>query len=380
MGYYDDTRFNGGFEDFKENKALTGEGKDRRDAGLKFIVDTALSAGLNLTPQTIANLRNAVTLGNRGSNPPATLDEAMPAALRFARAAAPDTPFMFAFNNVPNLETPVLFRNQAGSDRLVLPVPPETFSVQAGNAQEEVTSVLGITYTHAGPVGLAEMSLEGILPFISQSTDHPTFVPEYVRTYGAHTPGDICSKFITAMNAGQPIEFTVSDPKNQTIVMNTKVVTVVDFQWEVRAGHGLDRFYTMTLREWVPQTIYFGGYQPGASFKATLPKAMTLGTIADKAFRPKFATQKDRNRFKEIYELNKVNIEKFAKGVRAGKINPNTNKPWAKNVAKSHRQAVANSYKKKITNSINFVLPSGFSVQLPVGADLKAISKKPGKK
>jgi hypothetical protein len=259
----------------------------------------------------------------------------------------------------------------------VLPVPPETFSVQSGNAQEEVTSVLGITYTHAGPVGLAEMNLEGILPFISQATDHPTYVPGYVKTYGAHTPGKICGMFITAMNAGQPIEFTVSDPKNQTIVMATKVVTVVDFQWEVRAGHGLDRFYTMTLREWVPQTIYFGGYQPGASFKATLPKKMTLGTIADKAFRPKFATQKDRNRFKEIYELNKVAIEKFAKGVRSGKLSPYTNKPWPKTTPKSTRVAAANAYKKKPTNSINFPLPAGFSLQLPIGADLKAISKKP---
>lgn len=246
-----------------------------------------------------------------------------------ARAVAASTqlpPYRFQFQNYEDVLSPVQFYapkwgEDAATGMVVLPVPPETMEITGGNAPEEVISASGISFSHAGPYTPLTFTLEGFFPFFQNMNNKPDYLPEDTLRAGYYQPHGLCTKFIKAMRAGQPIVFTVVQPTNKHKLMDTHVVVVTDFTWSYRAGHGQDRFWSMTLREWFPQRMILTGRKPGKGSQGTtkpprpatpansvyiIKRGDTLSGIADRLLG-------NAGRWREIYQLNKEVIEKAAK-------------------------------------------------------------------
>lgn len=235
-------------------------------------------------------------------------------------------PYRFQFQNYENITSPVQFYSpkwgeDAKTGMVVLPVPPETMEVSGGNAPEEVVSASGITFSHAGPYTPLTFALEGFFPYFADFTNKPDYLPDDTLRRGYYQPHGLCTKFIKAMRAGQPLVFSVVQPTNKQKLMDTHVVVVTDFAWSYRAGHGQDRFWTMTLREWFPQKMIQTGRKPGKGTQGSNkpPRAPvpansvyiikpgdTLSGIADRKMG-------NASRWRELYTLNKDVIEKAAR-------------------------------------------------------------------
>lgn len=236
------------------------------------------------------------------------------------------SPYRFQFQNYLNIETPSKFYSpkwgeSADTGMVVLPVPPETMEVSGGNAPEEVVSASGITFSHAGAYTPLTFTLEGFFPNIIDANNVPDYVPVDSLRRGIYTPRALCSKFTKAMRAGQPIVFNVVQPNNLVNLMDTHTVVITDFSWSFRAGHGQDRFWSMTLREWFPQRMIQTGRKPGkgtqgatkpvrppvpANSVYTIKTGDTLSGISDRLLG-------NAGRWREIYDLNKEVIEKAAR-------------------------------------------------------------------
>jgi hypothetical protein len=235
-------------------------------------------------------------------------------------------PYRFQFQNFENITSPVQFYSpkwgeDAKTGMVVLPVPPETMEVSGGNAPEDVVSASGITFSHAGAYTPLSFSLEGFFPHFTDLSNKPDYMPDDTLRRGYYQPHGLCTKFIKAMRAGQPLVFSVVQPSNKQKLMDTHVVVVTDFTWSYRSGHGQDRFWTMTLREWFPQRMIQTGRKPGkgtqggnrpnrppvpANSVYTVKRNDNLHDIADKLLG-------NAGRWREIYTLNKDVIEKAAR-------------------------------------------------------------------
>ena len=100
------------------------------------------------------------------------------------------------------------------------------------------------------------------------------------------------------------------------------VVVVTDFEWTYKHGHGQDRFFTMTLREWFPQKLLVvgakkrrssnGGKKGGGSSKPLkgtkyiVKQGDCLWKISDKFLG-------DGRLWKKIYALNKIRLNQELK-------------------------------------------------------------------
>lgn len=175
------------------------------------------------------------------------------------------SPFRFQFQNYGKLLRPVRFHAKSketpAHGMVVLPVPPETIEVSGSNAPEEITSAAGIIFSHAGPFAPMTYTFEGIFPFVQDIHNVPTFVPEDTIHAGFYNPPALCAKFTTAMRAGQPVRFNILRPGSAEKLMTERVVVITDFSWSFKMGHGKDRFFTMTLREWFPQHLVMAGHK-----------------------------------------------------------------------------------------------------------------------
>lgn len=326
IGYWSDPRFNDSID--SEDNSQT----DDASTIISAILSNASSSNIqqqNDAADALARratmpvpLRNGALLKAQQASFDIPSDPS-PIQIRPAGISDTEIPFVFAFQQYSSIDTPVQWYssekkmiNDAVNGRVILPVTPENFTVQSSNEQVDVVSITGINYTHAGPVGLAEVDIEGFFPWFD-SLNFPSYVHPYVNRYGFFDPLTLSTMFTKAMNSGQPIFFTVSDPRSNAAVQPSMVVTVTNFQWEMRHGYGKDRFVTITLREWVPQLIWSGGFGPtayttitvGHKFKKkTVPRA--LGKIADLVYgvtNPKTAD------WSKIYSLNRAKIDKLIK-------------------------------------------------------------------
>lgn len=170
--------------------------------------------------------------------------------------------FRVSFQNYQNYIFPVPFFGSSRNEnrktgRVILPVAPETISVNGSNSPEEVQALAGVIYSHAGPLTPLTFDMEGFFPDLRVSGGKirlPNYVDIGLKNYGYYSPEVLTSKFITAMRAGQPIVMNIVMPNGPALLKNYTVV-VTDFSWEYRAGHGMTRFYTMSLREWFPQKL-----------------------------------------------------------------------------------------------------------------------------
>lgn len=246
--------------------------------------------------------------------------------MRAAQKRGQMPPYRFQFRNYNNILSPVQFYSpkwgeNADTGMVVLPVPPETMEVAGGNAPEDVISASGITFSHAGPYTPLTFSLEGFFPHFSDLSAKPDYMPDDTLRRGYYQPHGLCTKFIKAMRAGQPVVFSVVQPTNKQKLMDTHVVVVTDFTWSYRSGHGQDRFWTMTLREWFPQRMIQTGRKPGKGTQGSgrpprepvpangvyiIKTGDTLSGIADRKMG-------NASRWRELYTLNKDVIEKAAR-------------------------------------------------------------------
>lgn len=275
---------------------------------------------------------------------PATASKNFASALGYvnavitARNFSKGAPYRFAFQNYEDIERPIQFYSPRWNENkdtgmVVLPVPPETMEISGSNAPEEVVAASGVTFSHAGPYAPLTFSLEGFFPYLTDVKNLPGYVPTDTLTKGIYSPAALTHKFTEAMRAGQPLKFSVVDPLTPKKLMQSYNVVVTDFNWSFRFGHGQDRFWTMTLREWFPQKMILTGRKvkkgsqgnqrpgpprpaPGTNRTHTVVPNDSLWKLADKYLA-------NHQRWREIYDLNEVVIEARAK--RAGRPNSANN-------------------------------------------------------
>jgi nucleoid-associated protein YgaU len=229
--------------------------------------EAAWAAELARTGGKISAATNAAPVPNETPFSPTTNAAPVPNETPFSPTIVRDQqPFVYAFQNYSHIEHPVKFfrpaapfKETAKTGMTILPVSPETTSMQVSNSPVDVTSIAGFNFTHVGPMVMPQMSLSGFFPANKQESISQGYVHPYVTSRGFYSPGELCGRFITAMWAGQPFAFSIFSPNHpDKMIYGPKVMIVTDFQWEFKAGHGADRFWTMTLRQWIPQNLLLG--------------------------------------------------------------------------------------------------------------------------
>lgn len=327
MGYWDDLRFNPSVSDDEDDSDDTASIVQQIQDGLSTAsASTFADSARRLSERVTLPVRlNQDTIGDTATSGSTAAAATTIVNVPQVAASRTEVPFAFCFQQYSTIDTPVKwysnsakYQNNPINGRVVLPVTPENFTTSSTNEQVDVTSIVGLTYTHAGPVGLMEIDIECFFP----AAQDANFVHPLVRTFGFFDPPSLCAKFNTAMNSGQPILFTVSDPSDTNPVAPSMIVTVTEFNWEMRHGYGKDRFITMTLREWIPQLIYSGGFsnrgytnitvgtKAGGNKKNLVPRK--LGKIAD-FVHTHVDTDFAAPPWQTIYTLNKKKIDAIIK-------------------------------------------------------------------
>ena len=181
-------------------------------------------------------------------------------------------PFVFSFQNLSaEFPGPAHFysaSNLISSDRWVLPVPPADFSITVPNSVNEITTINGFSYTHAGAVQLDEISFEGFFPYIDQSSSTlPGYVPEYIslnrtsNTFTYHSPKEWVGNLVTAMRSNQPLLFGIhanTDLTSEGMVVEPVAMSVTSFSWNMGTSVGGSRrdvAYSITLKRWRRQRL-----------------------------------------------------------------------------------------------------------------------------
>lgn len=293
------------------------------------------------------------------------------------------SPFIFSFQNLSSeFPGPSKFYTAPAdgkvtqeivtSGRWVLPVPPADFSVSVPNSQNEVTSLNGFSYTHAGPIQLDEITFEGFLPYIntaevtraiaprgSNSTGRvtglnlnqiPDFIPEYLSftrpnaigsaggSYAYHSPKEWVSNLVTAMRANQPLLFSVYSASGADFTIKTDTGVIIEpvamsvsaFNWNMGTSVGGSRgdiSYSITLKRWRRQYMSITNYvkQPAQSVvgAVTWPVGSKDGhttggntkryTVIKGDYLKKISAKSwvlgSANRAGEIYNANKTKID-----------------------------------------------------------------------
>lgn len=272
------------------------------------------------------------------------------AANQGTRTSNISTPFVFSFQNYGiQFPGPATFYNQTrgrskqssiNQDRFVLMVPPESFDVSVPNSPQTISTINGLTYTHAGPIELDEISFSGFFPFlIGPRSSWPSFIPEYFinqsnsqsigasKVFTYRSPERWVKELVTAMRANQPIVFSVyavdDDTNNFAItsggmIIQPVVCTVASFDWNMGVGVGGSRRdieYNITLKRWRRQQVRVTNFVQ----QATNNRGATGNTRGDNGPQFRKYTVKagdylvkiaqnllgDGRRWREIYNLNK---------------------------------------------------------------------------
>jgi hypothetical protein len=295
-----------------------------------------------LLTSTTLSVSSKVTKNNLGSYVDSITKE------RSLRRRGVLPPFRFSFRNYRDLVRPVKFyspkwKETAKTGMVVLPVPPETIEVSGGNAPEEVVAASGISFSHAGPYTPLTFTMEGFFPHITDFSNVPEYVPTDTIRRGLYSPASLCGKFIQSMRAGQPLVFSIIQPgSEEQRFMNSYTVVVMDFKWSFKAGHGKDRFWSMTLKEWFPQHVIQTGRKvrrrPGntrpdnnQNNRAPVPAGRVYTIVAGDTL-PKIAdkTIGNASRWREIYTLNLTELNKQLKARNKPLNNPNLIYPGTK--------------------------------------------------
>jgi len=155
-------------------------------------------------------------------------------------------------------------------ERFVLPVPPSDIQVSTPNSPQNISTISGLHYSHAGDIDLETISFEGFFPYVSDTNSAPEFIPPYVGLYGYREPSLLVSTFTTAMRANQPILFSIfaSDynrvPTSLGVaIVEPVVMSISAFEWSLgnaTGGTRQDVTYSMTLTKWRQQTISVTNY------------------------------------------------------------------------------------------------------------------------
>lgn len=195
-------------------------------------------------------------------------------------------PFVFSFQNLNDtFPGPAKFYTggvgNIDSHRWVLPVPPADIDVSVPNSPQSISTISGLTYSHAGNIDLEQVSFEGFFPFIqgnggiNDPDKWPAFIPGYVRKYGYHDPASLVTNFTTAMRANQPVLFSIFatnadqiPTSNGTTIIEPIAMSISSFDWNLgnaTGGTRQDVEYKMTLTRWRQQTISVANFvrKPG---------------------------------------------------------------------------------------------------------------------
>lgn len=177
-----------------------------------------------------------------------------------------ETPFEFSFSNYKNISTPSNFSEAAGQ-RVLLPVTPERIEISSKNNATVASSIAGFTFSHAGGMDLERVSFDSFFPagLPNLSTDQlPSYVSHKIGTQDApaYEPADLVALFNDAMQANQPVNFSVTRNGLSSTLSGNNVyeetpVTIVDFSYSFSAGNDMDVAFSMSLQRWFPQQIAF---------------------------------------------------------------------------------------------------------------------------
>lgn len=213
-----------------------------------------------LDPRTSIQARRSLSASS-GKSGTVNPDTRLPTT---ANLLNPSRPIVIGFKNYRHYVKPVPFydsvnlKQTAASGRVILPVTPEVIEVSGSTSVEDVGSIGGVTFTHAGALAPITVAMDGFFPAasdIGNANTRLSYIDESVYTYGFYDAKVLCNKFTTAMRSGQPIIFELLKFGQDDPTLEEIIVTVVDFSWRFEAGQGMTRFFSMTLQEWFPQYL-----------------------------------------------------------------------------------------------------------------------------
>lgn len=269
------------------------------------------------------------------SDPSRSLDSfisrsAVPKATAFQPIMpAADVPFMLSFENYRSFRAPAVFGTKG--KRSVLPVTPEEIEITDANGASTVSSISGLTFSHAGNIELQKVSFSSHLPTLSATGGLPSYVAPFVDKFGVINPRAFATKFYRAMQANQPILFAIVQVDADGTAVGTdhplppKPMTIVDFSATYKHGTGKDLYFSMSLQAWYPQTYNIKTLsRPNPGTGGTGGDGGATNPPSDNGTRPQYRkytvvkgdylikiAQKllgDGRRWREIYKLNRAKI------------------------------------------------------------------------
>lgn len=289
-----------------------------------------------------------------------------PAASSLGSVAS--VPFVFSFQNVSNLYPgPAKFYSGLSpeDERWALPVPPAEFSVSSPNSLTEITTLNGVSYTHAGPEQLEEITFDSFFPAVSAGEEVPSYVPDYIGLDAGKfiykTPNEWVTNLLKAMRVNQPLLFSIYavDGSGQItsdksgIVVEPVIMSVSSFDWNMGSSIGGSRFdvsYSITLKRWRQQNMRITNFVKTPSY--LWPQSGTSGgNVRRYKTRPGDTMTKISGRKGVLGDQRRAR-ELLNYGGNEKKIN----KDWIK-----YKKQNPNSRK----NRINYPITPGIILQVP---------------
>jgi LysM repeat protein len=203
---------------------------------------------------------------------------------------------------------------QKNEDKLQLPVLPATIGYSSNLQFSDYVNTKGVEKSQFSGKMLKDYLLESLWPVAYDSTycvARPSMSPQaFVRTIEEW------------INEGGVIQLQINSSNIK------EAVSIRSFNWEWRAGHGTDVWYTLSLKEYEPLVVATKTTSSGASNSSSTPprtnetkpktpstytvvKNDTLSLIAKKIY-------DDASQWNKIYEANKKLIGKNPGAIQVG--------------------------------------------------------------